>query len=75
MDTCRTCKLWVVDERNEGIGNCRRYAPAPYISGVVNATSPYKVESAAIWPHTLAVDWCAEYLPDLELAELDNALL
>lgn len=47
---------------------CRRGNPVPYVSGVVNPESPYKIEYAAIWPRTKDDDWCGEWLanePDI----------
>ena len=59
---CDTCKFF--DELTEGnrLGRCRRSNPVPYVAGIVNPNSPYKIEAATAWPIVAKDDWCGEHI-------------
>ncbi len=63
-DGCTTCRFWAaIGEEGSGLGECRRYAPAPFPRSVLNikrldADAP---EHDAMWPVTGMDDWCGDW--------------
>ncbi len=53
--TCGNCRYW--DERKDGDGFCRRYAPRPVVLDGEQSTWRY-----AAFPIVDAGDWCGELI-------------
>jgi hypothetical protein len=52
LTQCQTCRFWEGVAHRYGEGLCRRNSPWP------DTTT-----HAALWPVTLAVDWCGDFQP------------
>jgi len=69
---CPNCRFWVeIGEKPCASGECHRHAPAP----APLATLKIKVTNsggdpdyAAIWPVTVAEDWCGDWECEMRVA-------
>ncbi len=54
--TCETCRFWrAVIQSNDGLGECRRYAP--------RSRRVSEPKGQVSWTITKSADWCGEHQP------------
>lgn len=59
--SCKKCGFWVVDSECGRLGGCRRNAPVVLFEAVIDAQTNDTTNYNAVWPNTLAHDWCGEF--------------
>jgi hypothetical protein len=71
--TCSDCRFWwAYQGAGAGTGNCRRYAPKPFLGVEWQAAAKAAGDGIpdlgrqALWPKTLEADGCGEYAPRQE---------
>ncbi len=62
---CDNCRFWlakIVDGHPDDYGKCRRYAPRPTTTPLLDDDGLVGV-SFTYWPETSFDEWCGEWVP------------
>jgi hypothetical protein len=57
--TCSTCGHWAPCDQKEGMGQCRRHAPAPELLSLMPLSRITHL--LASWPVTASMDYCGDH--------------